>query len=222
MVTRNLGLTRPGIFTVAIFFWALLLLPATDARAITFGEWADQPRLARRLRHAGHRVCVERIHRQPRRHRQLRLDDNTDHDPVFVRQPDHEHRIGRLQRAGQLDDPGFVLQPNHEHRIGRLQRAGQLDDPGFGLQPNHEHRIGRLQRAGQLDVPVFGRQPDHEHRIGRLHRAGQPDDAGFVRQPDHEHRIGRLHRAGQLDARWIWTPTKSRASNRATSPGWAA
>ena len=40
MVTRNLGLTRPGIFTVGMLAWALVLLPPSDARAITFGEWA--------------------------------------------------------------------------------------------------------------------------------------------------------------------------------------
>jgi hypothetical protein len=40
MDTRKLRWTHRGVCTVGIFSWALLVIPATDAWAITFGEWA--------------------------------------------------------------------------------------------------------------------------------------------------------------------------------------
>ena len=40
MDTRKLCWTRRGVCTVAILSFVLLVIPATDVQAITFGQWA--------------------------------------------------------------------------------------------------------------------------------------------------------------------------------------
>ena len=83
MDTRKLRWTHRGVRTVAIFSWALLVIPATDARAITFGEWATNQGWPAGYVMPATVDASMRIHQQPRRHRQLQLDDNTDHVPCI-------------------------------------------------------------------------------------------------------------------------------------------
>ena len=221
MDTRNLRGSRLAVCGVVVS-WAVLTIAATDARAITFGQWATNQGWP-----AGY-VTPAAVYAPDGSIDSLAGIGNYNWTATPTTTLDlYCNQItsiesGAFSGLGSLTTLDLYYNQITSIESGDFSGLGSLTDPEFVLQPDHEHRIGRLQRAGQLDVPGFGQQPDHEHRIGRLQRAGQLDVPGFGQQPDHEHRIGRLQRAGQLDAPWIWAATRSRASNRATSAGWAA